>query len=98
MTPDDYHITVRMGTSKDVVNLHGHLYLQTNDGTEDGVPTRIMTDKERSWEGASGRTYWIWGKYDRSLPRHSHPHPRPPFILKAGRVAPGSKIQRRGTY
>lgn len=88
MVADDRHMTVRMGTAANIINLSGHLYFNTDTGTDYGKPVAIMTDDERSFQGTSGRMLWVWGPYPAHLPRH-HPHPRPPFFLKPGRTMPG---------
>lgn len=47
MTPDDFHMAVRVVTSADTINLYGYLYVTTGDGMADGIPTEMMTDYDR---------------------------------------------------
>lgn len=67
---DDYHVTVRMGTSEDICNLHGHIYMCRNEQTK--MPTRMMKDKERMLVLGKARELRVWGWY----PPESKDYPR----------------------
>ncbi|KAI1390624.1 uncharacterized protein F4822DRAFT_426472 [Hypoxylon trugodes] len=49
---DDYHVTIRMGSSSTICNLHGHLYLVCEDDDIRKKVTRVMTEKERGIKNA----------------------------------------------
>lgn len=67
---DDYHVTVRMGTSEDICNLHGHLYIHRDEETK--MPIRMMKDDERTVVLGKARELRVWGWY----PPESKHHPR----------------------
>ena len=93
MVPDDLHLTLRFGYKPKILNLAGHLYIKTDNGRDDGIPTQVMGDDDRSWVGGYARVLWIWGPYPSDTTRYPRPswvHAQPPFILKPGRKIPGS--------
>lgn len=92
MTPDDYHITVRMGTSRNCINLASHLYVNAvKDPNGRLLRYKIMPDSDRSFVGGCGRTLWIWSSYYRDTVRYPRPgwaHIKPPFTVKPGKGMP----------
>lgn len=69
-TLDDFHVTVRMGSTEDVCNLHGHLYIHRGGRTK--MPIEMMLDHERMVVLGRGRELRIWGLY----PEQSEEWPR----------------------
>ncbi|KAI0475549.1 hypothetical protein GGR56DRAFT_518224 [Xylariaceae sp. FL0804] len=89
---DDYHVTVRFGKDENTCNISGHIYIYTERRKLEGKPVRytyepirVMEEHERSYVGGRPCHYWIWGPYDRRLPRNGPVLPRPPFVKKEGR-------------
>ncbi|KAI1445118.1 hypothetical protein F5Y02DRAFT_418420 [Annulohypoxylon stygium] len=79
---DDYHVTLRLGKSKDVCNLHGHAYLLFEDNDPAKQVKRTMLNKERSIKGGSNPQLWVWGNYppeSKDWPRTQVQYPSSPF-------------------
>ncbi|KAI0838805.1 hypothetical protein F5Y06DRAFT_295964 [Hypoxylon sp. FL0890] len=94
---DDHHVTIRMGTSPNICNLHGHLYLIYEDRTPDVikeedkilVPIRMMTEQERSVVGGKNPQLWVWGGYpdpSPEYPRAPFDYPKTPYEVKPGSI------------
>ncbi|KAI5865310.1 hypothetical protein GGS23DRAFT_594850 [Durotheca rogersii] len=89
MCHDDFHITIRMGSSQDICNLQGHLYLICEDNDVDGKPVRLMNDDERGIIGGKNPHLWIWGQYpaeSRDWPRAGVRYPKAPYEIIGGSI------------
>ncbi|KAI1089461.1 hypothetical protein F5B19DRAFT_504749 [Rostrohypoxylon terebratum] len=79
---DDYHVTLRLGKSDKVCNLHGHAYFLYEDNDPGREVMRAMLDDERSIKGGENPQLWIWGKYppeSKDWPRTKVEYPSSPL-------------------
>ncbi|KAI0386331.1 hypothetical protein F5Y04DRAFT_275939 [Hypomontagnella monticulosa] len=94
---DDHHVTVRMGVNPNICNLHGHLYLLSEDRTPHikderrkvMVPIRMMTEEERGIVGGKNPHLWVWGPYPDPSPQYPgapFEYPRSPYQIKPGSI------------
>ncbi|KAI0844811.1 hypothetical protein F5Y00DRAFT_266233 [Daldinia vernicosa] len=87
--PDDYHVTLRMGSGPHTCNLHGHIYLICEDNNLNNEIVRPMTTEERSIVGGFSPQLLVWGKYpaeSAEYPRSGLQVPRPKFEIKPGSI------------
>ncbi|KAI1458957.1 hypothetical protein F4805DRAFT_473916 [Annulohypoxylon moriforme] len=93
MDHDDNHVTLRMGKSADICNLHGHLYLTSEDNDLYKKVTGSMADDERGVRGGKNPQLWVWGRYppqSQRWPRSQVEYPQAPFD-----VIPGSILEEQ---
>ncbi|KAI1215194.1 uncharacterized protein F4807DRAFT_455644 [Annulohypoxylon truncatum] len=81
--PDDSHVTLRIGSSANTCNLHGHIYLISRDN---GLEIGMMPEGERGVEGGKNPQLWIWGPYPRGWPRAKIQYPEWPWVIKPGSI------------
>lgn len=89
MSDDDHHFTVRMGSSEDICNIQGHIYVVCKDNDIDSIPLRTMSESERSIKGGKSPHYWVWGNYppeSRDWPRAGIKYPNAPFEILANSI------------
>ncbi|KAI1264994.1 hypothetical protein F5Y18DRAFT_427638 [Xylariaceae sp. FL1019] len=81
---DDNHITLRMGKSENVCNVHGHFYLihERNDPALKAV--RWMRDDERSIVGGKNPQLYFWGPPQ--PPLSTITFPKDDWIIKPGSI------------
>ncbi|KAI4864014.1 hypothetical protein F4820DRAFT_449444 [Hypoxylon rubiginosum] len=89
MSLDDFHLTLRLGISEDVCNLHGHIYMICEDNNIENKVVRAMTHDERGVIGGKNPQLWIWGSYpseSRDWPRSGIKYPKSPYEIKPGSI------------
>ncbi|KAI0474832.1 hypothetical protein F4859DRAFT_514677 [Xylaria cf. heliscus] len=85
-TDDDNHITLRMGISKHVFNLHGHFYLVYEGDSVKNRALRMMKEHERGVVGGTNPQLWAWGTYPPGYGRSMVKFPKIPFEIKPGSI------------
>ncbi|KAK5634290.1 hypothetical protein RRF57_010004 [Xylaria bambusicola] len=89
---DDSHITLRMGTSSNVTNLHGHFYLIYEGNNCKNVAIRMMHEDERGIKGGKNPQLWVWGPYPDHYKRSPIKYPKSPFEIKPGSILDKQRI------
>ncbi|KAI1764645.1 hypothetical protein GGR53DRAFT_530305 [Hypoxylon sp. FL1150] len=86
MSMDDFHVTVRMGSSTNICNLHGHIYIVYEDNDPNKKPLRAMLERERGVRHGKSPQLWVWGKYPQEWPSAGARFPKSPYETLPGSI------------
>ncbi|KAJ2996250.1 hypothetical protein NUW58_g1033 [Xylaria curta] len=86
MSDDDNHITLRMGSTAGICNIHGHFYMIYEGNDVRKRPIRMMEIDERSIIGGYNPQLWAMGPYPSHLQRTDIKYPETPFEIKPGSI------------
>ncbi|KAJ8132666.1 hypothetical protein O1611_g958 [Lasiodiplodia mahajangana] len=86
MSDDDNHITLRMGLTEDICNLHGHFYLIYEDNDPQKKAIRMMREDERSIVGGKNPQLWVMGAYPKQFQKAEIKYPTTPFEIVPGSI------------